>query len=282
MTENNRPWDFNKIKTGINPEIKDMMNYNAKLRTDMSSMLSSSFKDMHISGLSLYSGAAVNTADMITRSALSMRKTIENVTQPISAIAHVNESITQIRENLMSLPQEALVPSSAIESIKEALNTQHANNITRWVENMKQVSAFELATSLSVANTVLSNNITATDVETNIVDETAPVEIPRDVVHEKLKKEAEKEQEEISAEVPYNVLSMDFIYAIFIPCISIADALENAETFDMEFAVRFIVFTVIPFIYGLAILNKREETKEVHFDRDVTLTDEKDNGGSLR
>ena len=251
MTENNRPWDFNKIKIDINPEIKGMMNYNAKLRTDMSFMLSSSFRNIQNASLGLYRERLFNTASIMGESVLSSSKIMEDNKVSIAASAMVGKRLQELVEGIKPFPDGFTPFSGALASISEAAKLNHAASAQRLVESMKEARAYNLATTLAVARPSFSGITTATEVVTGNMSIADPIEIPREIIHKKLEEEAEKGQEEVSAEVPYNVLSMDFVYNIYIPCIGMADTIENAETLDVEFAVRFLIFSFLPFVHHL-------------------------------
>jgi len=274
MTENNRPWDFNKIKIDINPEIKGMMNYNAKLRTDMSFMLSSSFRNIQNASLGLYRERLFNTASIMGESVLSSSKIMEDNKVSIAASAMVGKRLQELVEGIKPFPDGFTPFSGALASISEAAKLNHAASAQRLVESMKEARAYNLATTLAVARPSFSGITTATEVVTGNMSIADPIEIPREIIHKKLEEEAEKDQEEVSAEVPYNVLSMDFIIKIYLPCINMVYTLEKTEIIDTEFAISFFMSNVLPFICGLIVLNKGKETKEVNFDKDVIIKEE--------
>src|SRR5690625_81422 len=223
MADDYEPRDFSKLKINIDPIVKNNLEFTAGIKESMSAAVSVGLQD-------IIKASRMVLAPDIARSA-------ESVSEPLRAVALAAENAVRVRASI-ELPTYDLTPvTSAMDSLFDGLRNQQSKAVQEVADSLKEMSTFNFATTINGA-------ARAIDYSTNVpykTDDLPVAEVPKEVVHEKLEKEAIKEKEETGGHVPYNALSMKFIMSVYLPCMDMYYTLENVETIDAEFAVKFII-----------------------------------------
>lgn len=259
MTDNKQPWEFTKIKPN----------------SGLAAIQNQAFKTASI--IAEQMDLTINTKwiDSIGKT-MSSYQQIHALVPDLSAINLISESAERILKawDFKSYHQQTLtLLSESLSSVSTSLVQHQIRELTWVTENLRNLSTLSLASSLQETAARLARVYDDSHFE-DVIPE--PV-VTKEVDHEYFVKEAVKDQEEHGQVVPYNVLSMKFIINIYLPCLDIVHSLETVETVDSEFAVRFIMFNVLPIVYYFATKNKEAQKEKIDFDDDVVFIRNEEN-----
>jgi len=256
MADDYEPWDFSKLKINIDPIVKNNLEFNAGIKQSMSAAVSGGFQDI------IEASRTVLDPDVV-RNAMS-------VSEPLKALALTAENVFRLRASIEPYVHDFTRITRTVDSVFDGLRHQQIKAVQEVAENLKEMSTFNLATTI--------NNATrAIDYSTNVPykrDDLPVAEVPKEVVHENLEKEAAKEKKKTGVRVPYNVLGMDFVEYVYMPCMSVAYSIKNADSIDAGFMFMLVVlnvFSITPLFRVLKTGKNGSVPEPVDFDNDVVV-----------
>lgn len=224
---------------------------------------------------SIYRGAAVqsevlNNINLITDGLRDFSYTT------LIARNMVGETALGLKDSINSLLNFKEM-TSAVSEVLKVIPESNMTALQATVDNFKGAASFFVADRLLVAMSDFDFKLPeVTDISTGVEFETS-YEMPKEKAHNLLVKDAEISKEETGKEVPYNVLSDNFIYNYYIPAMGVIYNAYTSETIDVNFIIGTLIFTIVPMIYSLSQDRGRNDnnkkSKVVNFNDDITFID---------
>ncbi len=176
-----------------------------------------------------------------------------------STTAVMTERNKKIMEGALNVLRPFPPNLTPISMLSESVTLHFQKTVERMTESIKQASTLNLAASLQeIARTIDFDTVVSDHVE-SLPD----VEVPKEVVHERLEQAAEIEKEETGQLVPYNTLSMEYVLGIFLPSAEVMDFIVDHGITDPGTTV--IIFLLVSIKAGLFKYFRENRTLKIEF-----------------